>query len=559
MGSAGRERSERELLGAWERRCEAEGTAHHCTGPEASALALALDRAVQRGAHSPELGRAARNWGRRFATPVEAVSAVLQLRDAIAEGAGPGALAHPDRLALVFDQVVMEVVDAASANLRNVARIDALTGCANRRALDEELVHTLASARRTGMDLSVAALDLDGLKVINDTDGHPAGDAALVSLVDALRRALRKADTLYRTGGDEFVVVAPFTDDEGVRSLMRRAEQMGGPRFSWGVASTATRGPGAAGTLESEAAALLAAADQDLYARRRARRREEAWARRKRRAAVVASVAASAGVTSGAVWAATLGGAPAGLSAQGAPGAGRPPAGTGGWSAVGLDLPHGATARPGGGSSSTANVGLAASGAPAAATVRSTGGALVPPSATSASSGGIVSVVSIVRRSTVPSGASGARGAPSGPGGTAGGHVAPGTSSTPPARTPPGKPPVPVGYGPGGGPNGHGPGGGPNGHGPGGGPNGHGPGGGPNGHGPGGGPNGHGPGGGPNGHGPGSVAGGVIAQARMAPPGAGGPGGGPGHGGPGQDGAGQDGAGQGAPGHGDPFVAGPRS
>lgn len=320
MAPAGHGRSEEQLLEAWESRCRAEGAAHHCGGAEASSLVRALDSALRVGTHTPELGRAARNWGSRFATPVEALSACLQLRDVLAsafvEAAGSRAASAP-ALGWVFDQVNMEVVDAASANLRSVARIDALTGCANRRALDEELVHTLAHARRSGLDVALAALDLDGLKVINDTKGHPAGDAALVSLVEALRGALRKADTLYRTGGDEFVVVAPFTDEVGARSLMQRAGHMGGPSFSWGVASTASgSSPGWDGPLEVEAAALLAAADADLYARRRARRREQIRARRKRRAAVVASVAASATVTSGAVWAATLSGAPSGLSAQ---------------------------------------------------------------------------------------------------------------------------------------------------------------------------------------------------------------------------------------------------
>lgn len=361
MAPAGREGSEdrcRQLLDLWERRCRAQGSSEHCSGEDAFFLVTALNSALTLGLHTPELGRAARTWGAQFGIPADALSAIFHLRDALvsfAEDHGQAAV-WASTLAWVFDQVIMEVVDAASANLRSAARIDALTGCANRRALDEELVRTLASARRSGLDMALAVLDLDGLKTINDTKGHPAGDAALVSLVDALRTALRKADTLYRTGGDEFVVLTPFTDAAGAQSLMRRAEQLGGPPFSWGVAGTTSAAfaahleelspaipiAGEAGSvsegtrggdhsLESEAAALLAAADTDLYARRRARRRDQLRARRRRRAAVVASVAASASVTSGAVLAA-VSGTPSGLSAQGPSGArtGSSGGGTGG-------------------------------------------------------------------------------------------------------------------------------------------------------------------------------------------------------------------------------------
>jgi GGDEF domain-containing protein len=359
MAPAGRDGSEdrcRQLLDSWERRCRGQGPSEYCSGDDAFFLVTALNSALTLGVHTPELGRAARTWGAQFGIPADALSAIFHLRDALVSFAEDGhrpATVWAPTLAWVFDQVIMEVVDAASANLRSAARIDALTGCANRRALDEELVRTLASARRSGLDMALAVLDLDGLKTINDTKGHPAGDAALVSLVEALRSALRKADTLYRTGGDEFVVLAPFTDAAGAQSLMRRAEQLGGPPFSWGVAGTTSAAfaahlrelspavPGAGeaalasgGTgggdhsLESEAAALLATADTDLYARRRARRRDQLRARRRRRAAVVASVAASASVTSGAVLAA-ISGSPSRLSAQGPSGARTSPSGGG--------------------------------------------------------------------------------------------------------------------------------------------------------------------------------------------------------------------------------------
>ena len=293
---AGHNDRRRELLTAWERRCRARSAAEHCSGADALFLVTALSNALRTSSETPELGRAARTWGARFSAPVEALAALTMLRDALTELSEDSPAGLPVPLAVlnrVFDQATMEAVDAASGNLRSAARHDPLTGCANRRALDEDLAHSAASARRSNLDLAVAVVDLDGLKQINDTQGHAAGDAALLDLVASLRRALREADTLYRTGGDEFVVVAPFTDAAGARALMRRAERQGGPAFSWGVASLA----GAAERTTGDPAALMDAADSDLYHRRRASRRAVVMATRRRRMTAVASVAASVAVT----------------------------------------------------------------------------------------------------------------------------------------------------------------------------------------------------------------------------------------------------------------------
>ena len=298
----------RQLLAAWERRCRARGEADHCTGADALFLVTTLTNAIRHGSATPELGRAARTWGAGFAAPVEALATLTHLRDALTDE-GDGSREAPAVPAAVvnrvFDQVMMEAVDAASTNLRSVARKDPLTGCANRRALDEELGHAVSSAWRSGLDLTVAIVDLDGLKVINDNYGHAAGDAALVSLVAVLRSVLREADTLYRTGGDEFVVVSPFTESAGARALMRRAERIGGPSFSWGIASLGQL-PGDVAP-EMVAPALLATADGDLYHRRRAHRQAILRDERKRRIVTVASLAASAAVvTSGVGLAAAL-------------------------------------------------------------------------------------------------------------------------------------------------------------------------------------------------------------------------------------------------------------
>ncbi|MHB8437573.1 MAG: GGDEF domain-containing protein [Acidimicrobiales bacterium] len=286
------EMTPRALLDAWTAACRRTAggrLVEQCRTPEARLFVGALVLAGRRGSPTAELGRAARTWGAGFDTPVDVVAAVALLRDAMSE-LDPAASAP----AAVFDHVTMEAVDAASANLRSEARADPLTGCANRRALQEDLPRAVASATTSGLDLSLVAVDLDGLKRINDTEGHDAGDRTLVALVKALRGALRESDGLYRTGGDEFVVVAPFTTSVGARSLMARATAQDGPPFSWGTASLADL---LAAGRTPDASTLMDAADADLYERRHTTRHAVALARRRRKLSRAASLAASLAAT----------------------------------------------------------------------------------------------------------------------------------------------------------------------------------------------------------------------------------------------------------------------
>ncbi len=141
------------------------------------------------------------------------------------------------------------------------AATDALTGLSNRRALDARLTEELARAARYGTPLSLLAIDVDGLKAINDRAGHQAGDAALRAVGRALRASCRRTDLAARTGGDEFAVLAPMTRAAEALELANRfrrtlAEVSTTPTISVGVADLALAGsPGA----------LPAAADRALY------------------------------------------------------------------------------------------------------------------------------------------------------------------------------------------------------------------------------------------------------------------------------------------------------
>jgi diguanylate cyclase (GGDEF)-like protein/PAS domain S-box-containing protein len=106
--------------------------------------------------------------------------------------------------ALTFD--VTELQQAQDA-LERLARIDSLTGVANRRHFEERLASVLAHARRMHRGVAVLALDLDRFKAINDSLGHAGGDAVLREFVARVTACVRKDDFLARVGGDEFVLI----------------------------------------------------------------------------------------------------------------------------------------------------------------------------------------------------------------------------------------------------------------------------------------------------------------------------------------------------------------
>ncbi len=148
--------------------------------------------------------------------------------------------------------------------LRRLADVDPLTGLYNRRAFLERARQIADLARRHGFPLSMLILDVDRFKRINDSAGHAVGDEVLRRLGEVVRRALRRTDIAARFGGDEFVVLLPYTDVPGAREaaerIRRRVRTLEGPaRFtvSVGVATVA----GADALIEN----LLTRADRALY------------------------------------------------------------------------------------------------------------------------------------------------------------------------------------------------------------------------------------------------------------------------------------------------------
>jgi diguanylate cyclase (GGDEF)-like protein len=144
------------------------------------------------------------------------------------------------------------------------ARIDALTGLANRRAFEETLASEISRAHRFEHRLALVLLDLDRFKEINDSFGHAAGDVMLRSVSHLLTSLARQGDTVARWGGEEFVAVLPETDLAGARRFAERLRRTIEAHPVGEMRTTASCGV-ATIVPEDTVEALLGAADQALY------------------------------------------------------------------------------------------------------------------------------------------------------------------------------------------------------------------------------------------------------------------------------------------------------
>ncbi len=108
------------------------------------------------------------------------------------------------------------------AQVHRLARLDSLTGLPNRQALVEALDAELSRTRRFGRPFTVALLDCDGFKAINDRSGHLAGDDVLRRIGLALRQHTRRYDCVGRLGGDEFLLVLSEADRESAVAIAER-------------------------------------------------------------------------------------------------------------------------------------------------------------------------------------------------------------------------------------------------------------------------------------------------------------------------------------------------
>lgn len=122
---------------------------------------------------------------------------------------------------------------------------DALTGLHNRRNLEEELQIALATRDRYGAQYGLLILDLDNFKTVNDEAGHAAGDQVLRDLADLIRSHTRAGDRSFRYGGDEFVILLPNTDREGLRVIAENLVAAVSQTLRWGGIAVTTSVGGA--------------------------------------------------------------------------------------------------------------------------------------------------------------------------------------------------------------------------------------------------------------------------------------------------------------------------
>jgi diguanylate cyclase (GGDEF)-like protein len=118
--------------------------------------------------------------------------------------------------------VLASILRKSMSNERQLARTDALTGLFGRRAFEERLEHDLELARRMQSPVTIAYLDLDNFKALNDTYGHAEGDRVLRAVGVVLGEHRRRGDTVARLGGDEFALVLPHTDQRGAEMIIAK-------------------------------------------------------------------------------------------------------------------------------------------------------------------------------------------------------------------------------------------------------------------------------------------------------------------------------------------------
>lgn len=170
--------------------------------------------------------------------------------------------------ALVIAALVAGLVYMVRANrsLRNRSETDHLTGLPNRTLLDALLTREVYRMERSTQPFSVAMMDIDHFKAINDKFGHPRGDRVLIEMARAFYGSTRRSDVIGRWGGEEFLLILPGTDLPHAFAACERIRQRIERRRFAGSIGTVTISAGIAQAIAGETAdALIWRADAALY------------------------------------------------------------------------------------------------------------------------------------------------------------------------------------------------------------------------------------------------------------------------------------------------------
>jgi diguanylate cyclase (GGDEF)-like protein len=132
-----------------------------------------------------------------------------------------------------FLALLLKELKLSLENARMLAATDPLTGVWNSREFYRIAEIELRRARRLQYPISIAYLDIDNFKQVNDQRGHTEGDKLLRCLAQNATNALRKTDTFARLGGDEFVILLPNTDAQQSKIVIRKLKDIAKPTDTW--------------------------------------------------------------------------------------------------------------------------------------------------------------------------------------------------------------------------------------------------------------------------------------------------------------------------------------
>nr|WP_314446153.1 GGDEF domain-containing protein [uncultured Sphingomonas sp.] len=154
------------------------------------------------------------------------------------------------------------------SELDRLAHHDPLVPLPNRRGFERQLAGLIDRLERYGDASALLFIDVDGLKVVNDSFGHDAGDAALIHVAELLIGGVRQSDTVARFGGDEFAILLERVDlDQATETAARLTDRIAGTSFSYdGVAIPLSAAIGIAEIRAGDTPeAVLARADRAMY------------------------------------------------------------------------------------------------------------------------------------------------------------------------------------------------------------------------------------------------------------------------------------------------------
>ena len=140
---------------------------------------------------------------------------------------------------------------------------DSLTGLYNRRCFYDRMNYEMEKMKRTKLPLSLALIDIDNFKAINDTYGHLEGDRVLVKLSGIFKAQARSSDTIVRWGGEEFAIILPETDKNGAMAFTERVRGLV-EGSDWKYIVTVSVGITTV-CQESDAEKIVSIADKALY------------------------------------------------------------------------------------------------------------------------------------------------------------------------------------------------------------------------------------------------------------------------------------------------------